>query len=167
MDGSQFSLMRRKVRKAKKLGYTFRQIEPFAHEREIMAINLSTGSRQGTEMTPDYVDPDLVKKELARAGDWFGIFSADGALEAYAHVPVFGDTFVYWKILGNAALLEDGIMYLLVYETMREMGERRRRDGHPVWAMYDMYIGGTDGLREFKRRTGFSPRRVKWRWVKR
>jgi hypothetical protein len=30
--------------------------------------------------------------------------------------------------------------------------------------MYDMYIGGGNGLREFKRRTGFAPRRVTWRW---
>jgi len=167
MAGSQYTLMRRKVRKARQAGFTFRQFDPKGHLDEIMKINLSSPTRQGQEMTAEYMDVAEVEREMGRSGDWFGIFSSDGALASYAHLPVIGDTFVYWKILGNAALLDEGIMYLLVYETMREMGERRKRDGHPIWAMYDMYIGGTDGLREFKRRTGFSPRRVTWRWVDR
>jgi hypothetical protein len=167
MEGSNYSFMRRQVRKAQKSGFTFRRIDQIAHFDDIMRINLSSESRQGGRMTAEYVEATRVQQELARPGDWFGIFSANGSLEAYAHVPVFGDAFVFWKILGNAALLSEGIMYLLVFETMCEMADRRKRDGGPSWAMYDMYIGGADGLREFKRRTGFTPRRVAWQWVDR
>ena len=164
MEGSHFTLMRRKVRKAQKAGYVFRIIDPGAHVDEIMAINLSSASRQGGEMSEEYTNIDLVKAEMGEGGDWFGVFSSSGVLQAYAYVPVFGHTFVFWKILGNYAMLDDGIMYLLVHGTLLSMIERRSRDGFPVWAMYDMYIGGGDGLREFKRRTGFSPYRVKWHW---
>lgn len=167
MEGSQFTLMRRKVRKAQKMGYMFRKIDPSTYFDDIMRINLSSSIRQGSTMTDDYVDPEIVKLELTKPGDWFGIFSADDRIEAYAHVPIFGDTFVYWKILGNASLLDDGIVYLLVFETLSEMVDRAKRQGFPRWAMYDMYIGGPDGLREFKRRTGFHPHRVKWQWVDR
>lgn len=167
LEGSKYTLMRRKVRKAQKFGYTFRQIDPFEHVDAIMRINLSSAVRQGTQMTEDYVELEIVKQEMARPGDWFGVLSADDVLQAYAHVPVFGETFVFWKILGDAACLDDGIVYLLLFEVMREMCDRAKQTGNPRWAMYDMYIGGPDGLREFKRRSGFTPYRVKWQWVER
>lgn len=162
--GSQFGPMRRKVRKATKAGFTFRRFDPQGEVDAIMRINRSSTVRQGGEMPTDYVDRTVVTDEMRREGDWFGVFASDGQLEAYAFVPTFGDAFVFWKILGNAALLDEGIMYLLVDQTLRTMVVRRRETGRPAWAMYDMYIGGGDGLREFKRRTGFVPHRVRWRW---
>jgi hypothetical protein len=36
--------------------------------------------------------------------------------------------------------------------------------GAPSWAMYDTLWGAQPGLAEFKRRLGFSPYRVEWRW---
>lgn len=163
--GSRYSQMRRKTRKATKAGYVFRSIDPRDHLDAIMRINQSSVVRQGGEMPADYIDRSEVKAEMAREGDWFGVFAPDDGLEAYAFVPVFGEVFVFWKILGNAELLDQGIVYLLVDGTMRAMAARRRESGYPRWGMYDMYIGGGDGLREFKRRTGFEPHRVTWRWM--
>lgn len=162
--GPGFSQMRRKTRKALKAGYSFRSIDPHHHVDDIMRINRSSAVRQGGEMPADYVDRDTVVSEMAREGDWFGVFASDGSLAAYAFTPIFGETFVFWKILGDADLLDEGVVYLLVDGTMRVMSERRRQTGAPSWGMYDMYIGGGDGLREFKRRTGFAPYRVRWRW---
>ena len=164
-SGSSFELMRRKVRKAKKAGFMFRQMVPMDHFDEIMEINNSAAERNGARMSSDYVDPDVVREEMARSGDWYGVFDRSGVLRAYVYVPVFGDTFVFWKILGHHAYLDQGLVYYLVHDTFLVMGQRRQRDGYPVWGMYDMYIGGPDGLREFKRRTGFLPHRVNWRWV--
>jgi len=164
-SGGSYELMRRKVRKARKAGFTFRQMDPLAHFEEIMEINNSASERNGAKMTADYVDPQVVRAEMVRPDDWYGVFGPDRVLRAYAYVPVFGEAFVFWKILGHHAYLDHGLVYLLVHDTFLVMGERRRQDGYPVWGMYDMYIGGPDGLRDFKRRTGFRPRRVKWRWV--
>lgn len=164
-SGSQYELMRRKVRKAKKAGFTFRQIRPADHFDEIMEINGSATERNGSRMTDDYVDPVLVREEMERPGDWYGVFDSEDMLRAYVYVPIFGDAFVFWKILGHHAYLEHGLVYMLVHETLAVMSERRRQAGSPLWGMYDMYIGGPDGLREFKRRNGFLPRRVDWRWV--
>lgn len=167
-SGSRFELMRRKVRKARKSGFTFRQMDPIEHFDEIMEINNSAPERNGSTMSADYVDPEVVREEMVRSSrDWYGVFDPEGCLRAYVYVPVFGDAFVFWKILGHHAYLDQGLVYLLVHDTLLVMGQRRQRDGYPVWGMYDMYVGGPDGLREFKRRTGFLPRRVNWRWVDR
>lgn len=164
-SGSRYELMRRKVRKARKAGFTFRQMNPSDHFDEIMEINNSAAERNGSPMTDDYVDPVLVREEMERGGDWYGAFDPEGVLRAYVYVPVFGDAFVFWKILGHQAYLDHGLVYMLVHDTLAVMSERRRQSGSPIWGMYDMYIGGPDGLREFKRRNGFLPRRVNWRWV--
>lgn len=162
--GRDLAAMRRKVRRAKKLGYSFRPITAIDHLDAILRINQSSIERQGGRLPGNYTDRDEVAAEMEWEGDWFGVFSRDNSLEAYAFAPVFGEAFVFWKILGNADLLDDGIVYLLIDGTLREMSARHQELGAPQWAMYDMYIGGGDGLREFKRRTGFAPYRVIWRW---
>lgn len=163
-SGSRFELLRRKVRKAERLGYTVRRIGPADHAEEILAINRSAEMRQGERLPPYYVDEAEVRRYHLQPGHWFGVFDADGRLRAYCHAPIPGDFFLYSTILGDAARLDDGIMYLLVAQTTAYMHGRLLRRGYPRWAMYDMHIGGQEGLRQFKRRTGFRPARVSWRW---
>jgi hypothetical protein len=165
MEGSRFALMRRKVRKAEKSGFTFRQIDPQSHQEEILRINRSSSERQGEPMPENYTDELKVRAYNNLSGDWFGVFDRNGDLQAYTHAPIFGDTFVFSRLLGNFSLLGEGIMYFLIHRTIQEMALRKELSGYPSWAMYDMYIGGGDGLREFKRRSGFSPMRVRWLWV--
>ena len=58
-------------------------------------------------------------------------------------------------------------MYLLIHFTINDMHQVRSRQGYPRWVMYDMFLGGLEGLREFKRRCGFTPQRVSWVWKER
>src|SRR5687768_11308254 len=46
LEGSHFTLMRRKVRKAEKAGFTFRPINPIDFFDDVMRINNSSGQRQ-------------------------------------------------------------------------------------------------------------------------
>lgn len=163
--GKSFELMRRKVRRAQKLGYVVEQFDPASRVDEVMNINTSAPERQGKAIASIYIDRTKVENYHRRPGPWFGAFDRDGVLRAYAHTPVLGDFYLYSRILGDADHLNDGVMYLLVHDTMRFMHQRLHDVGAPHWAMYDMYIGGTDGLRQFKRRLGFSPARVSWRWL--
>lgn len=154
-----------RVRRAKKLGHVVEAFDPAEHLEAIMRINTSAGERQGKEVSSGYTDQAQVERYNSRPGAWFGAFDSDHVLRAYTHVPVFRDFFLYSRILGEAARLDDGIMYLLVHDTIEHMSTQFAETGFPHWAMYDMYIGGTDGLRQFKRRSGFTPARVTWRWI--
>lgn len=167
LDGPQFATTRRAVRKAEKAGYTFRSMRAADYFEQIIAVNRSSEERQGRPISLSYTDLKQVEAYNAQPGDWYGVFDKNGQLQAYTHVPIFGDAFLFSRILGNRTFLNDGIMHLLVAETLRVMGEKRDAAGHPNWAMYDMLIGAGAGLREFKRRTGFHPRRVRWRWINR
>ena len=61
-------------------------------------------------------------------------------------------------ILGHKAFLNDGIMYFLMTNIVSESVNLPNLK----YIMYDMYFGGTDGLRMFKDKLGFCPYWVKW-----
>jgi hypothetical protein len=163
--GGKYEMMRRKVRVAERQGYSTREIQPDMHFCQILAVNRSSEARQGLRMSDDYINEKEVSLHNKKPGPWFGLFDQQGTLRAYSHTPILGDYFVYNRILGHASLVRHGIMYLLVRNTLLYMQDHRDRHGYPTWAMYDMYIGGRKGLREFKHRTGFAPARVSWRWI--
>lgn len=164
-SGKNYELLRRKVRKAKRLGYSVSAFEGHDRIDDILAINRSTGVRQGKIVHSGYTERSEVLSYHARSGELFGVFDTGGTLRAYAHTPIIGEVYLYSRILGDAEFLNDGIMYLLIHDTILAMRARFEQTGSPRWAMYDMYVGGEDGLREFKRRVGFAPARVTWRWV--
>jgi hypothetical protein len=155
----------RQVRKAEKAGFSGRTFLPAERMAEIMQVNSSSAERQGRPMEPHFTDEAAVWAYSQTPGIWYGIFDKRDVLRAYCDLPVGGDYYVYSRILGDARFLGDGIMYLLMRDTMQMMNRQLHEHGHPRWAVYDTYIGGSDGLREFKRRTGFSPYRVTWRWL--
>jgi hypothetical protein len=163
--GSKYEMMRRKVRAAERQGYSTREIQPDMHFSQILAVNRSSEVRQGRRISDNYISEKKVSLYNKKPGPWFGVFDQQGILRAYCHTPILGDYFLYSRILGHAELLHHGIMYLLMRNTILYMQDHRDRHGYPRWAMYDTYIGGTNGLREFKHRTGFTPARVSWRWI--
>jgi hypothetical protein len=163
--GGDFKEMRRKVRIAEKKGYRGKIIDPAAHFKEIMDVNRSSPERQGMKMPSGYTEEEEVRSYNSRSGIWFGIFDSEGILRAYCHMLMGGNYYIYSRLLGDGRRLNDGIMFLLMRDTMQLMHQRLLRTGHPRWAMYDMYLGALEGLREFKRHTGFSPTRVSWRWT--
>jgi hypothetical protein len=166
-DGPHFTYLRRKVRRAEKLGYRVVPIDPSHYLDQIMRIHASGPVRQGRVMQADYLDRNKVSLFNTKPGPWYGVLDPEGTLQAYCHLPVIGDCCAYSRILGNAGKLDHGIMYLLIYYTVTRMHHLRITQGHPTWVMYDMFLGGLEGLREFKRRAGFSPERVTWVWVER
>jgi hypothetical protein len=94
----------------------------------------------------------------------FGVFNSAHVLRAYAETPICGDVFLFSCLLGHAEDLNQGIMYLLFSEVVREMIGRKQNCGAPLWAMYDTFFGGADGLRTFKSNVGFKPYKVRWIW---
>ncbi|HXT82329.1 MAG TPA: hypothetical protein VN702_22395 [Acetobacteraceae bacterium] len=163
----RFVYFRRKVRRAEKLGYRVERIDPRCRIEQVMDIHVSTGIRQNRAIRPDYLDRASVATYLSSPGPWYGVLDPEGALRAYCHLPVIGDCCFYSRILGDAKRLDDGIMYLLIHATVGAMHRHRSAHGYPRWVMYDMFLGGLEGLRNFKTRSGFVPERVTWIWERR
>jgi hypothetical protein len=163
-EGKRFEMLRRKVRRAEKLGYTIQEIDPEKRIEEILDVNTSVNFRQGKAVQDRYKNREKVREYNKNPGPWFGVIDKDEGLKAYCHAPIFGEAYCYSRIFGHAGYLEDGIMYLMIRETMAFMSKRLDNEGFPRWATYDMYLGALDGLREFKKRSGFDPAWVHWEW---
>lgn len=165
-SGARFQTLRRKVRRADSMEYKVELIDPIPYSDRITQVNTSTMVRQGRSIGPDYLDPGEGQVYLRNPGRWYGVFDSRHILRAYCHVAILGDCCIYSRILGHADYLKDGIMYLMVRHTVEDMHRFKQVHGYPRWVMYDMFLGGKKGLRDFKRRAGFSPERVDWRWVR-
>jgi hypothetical protein len=94
-----------------------------------------------------------------------GVLDASGRLRAYADVPTFGDACVLSRLLGHADHLENGVMPLLITESIRAKIVERDTTGAPLWVMYDTFWGARPGLVDNKRRYRFAPYTVTWRWT--
>ncbi len=162
LNGKSFELVRRKRRKAQRRGLRTKKYEARDHVDEMLRINRSCPTRQGRPVNSEYCDAQAVREFCDQVGEIYGVFDADGTLQAYAYAPVLGDVFVLSRLLGHVDELEHGIMYLLITEIALDMLQIRATKGYPQWAMYDMYWGAKPGLREFKQRLGFKPFRVTW-----
>lgn len=163
-DAPDRSLLRRKARRADKKGYRYGRFLAKSKLDELLAVNASAPERQGRPMDEPYLDADTFARSLDRTPEFRGIFDPSGALAAYAEVQTCGDLFLLSRLLGHADHLDDGVMYLLISEVVREMTLRRNETGHPAWGMYDTMIGAPPGLRFFKERLGFRPYNVRWVW---
>jgi len=146
-------------------GFYFNSFNPAERLEEILDINLSMRDRQGKPMHPDYLNIDCLRQYCSDKPLMYGIFNAEGILKAYAYAPIYGEVFVFSRLLGHGDCLDQGIMYLLVSEIIREMIDFKQAQGYPLWAMYDTFFGAKPGLRYFKERLGFKPYKVKWRWI--
>ncbi len=146
-------------------GFYFASFNPTERLGEILDINLSMRDRQGKPMHPDYLNIDSLRRYCSNKPMMHGVFNAEGVLKAYAYAPIYGEVFVFSRLLGHGDYLDQGIMYLLVSEIIREMIGLKQTQGYPLWAMYDTFFGAKPGLRYFKERLGFKPYKVKWRWI--
>jgi hypothetical protein len=164
MAGGERKHCRYMVRQTEKNGYTFRRYDPADFIGDMMAINGSALRRQARDMNPDYLDPAKVLEFHRTGGENWGVFNSEGQLCAYSVVPVYGQLSILSRILGHDRALDDGIMFRLVTEIVGALSEQRAKDGRPDWLCYDTYYGASEGLRLFKRRLGFTPMIVNWRW---
>lgn len=164
LAGPERRQLRRHRGKALKAGYRFLEFAPLERLDEILAINASAAVRQDRPMRADYLDPRLVEAYFRPVPRIYGVTDAHGALRAYACTHLCGEVFTFSRLLGHAEDLRSGVMDLLISEVIRSMTERRQAAGCPLWAMYDTYFGSGEGLREYKKRLGFVPYRVRWLW---
>lgn len=154
---------RRKVRKALKSGYTFGLIDRDQYLDDIFAINTSLEERQGRPMRepyrqrpdpygplPDYSCP---RHQIRTYG-----VTKDGHLVAYTWVYQVGEMCLFATILGHGEHLDAGVMYLLIAEALRDL----MATAGTRYAMYNMHLSGTEGLRFFKEQMGFRPYWVDW-----
>lgn len=158
----RFRASRRRRKRALDRGYAFAPFEGSSQLDRILAINRSSARRQGQPMSPSYLDAKTVARYCELRRPFFGIFDSENALRAYCHAPTLGDVALLARFFGEYDRLEDGIMYLLLSELALHFAAERARNGHPLWIMYDTYIGASAGMRIFKERCGFRPYRVKW-----
>jgi len=164
LQGTSRQALRSNRKRCLSLGYSFRPIDPNSHLEQILRINTSQKRRQGRDMETTYVDRDALRRYFSNERSAYGVIDTSGALRAYACVPVYGEVFVLSRLLGDSDCLEQGIMYFLVSEVVREMIKARLQRGSPIWGMYDTYFGALPGLRYFKDRLGFAPHNVRWIW---
>lgn len=154
---------RRKVRKAERSGYSFAAIERDEHLDAIYDINTSLESRQGKPMADAYRTPPKPYGKLPIYGcakhsvRTYGVLH-EGRLVAYTWIYQIGEMCLFSTILGHGDHLANGTMYLLIACALSDLiataGTR--------YAMYNMHLSGTDGLRFFKEQLGFRPYWVNW-----
>lgn len=166
ISGKPRQALRTNRKHALQAGYTFSAFASAEHLTTIHKINLSSPTRQGRVMESDYLDLDAVARFADEHPCLYGVFRPNGDLCAYTHVPTFGEISIFSRLLGHAEDLEQGIMYLLISEVIREKITARQQEGVPCWMMYDTFFGASAGLRFFKERLGFQPYIVNWHWAK-
>lgn len=155
--------LRKRAHRAEKLGYRATTIRRADHADEIHAINTSKPERQGRPMADSYRRRPqfelLPSYSCARHRiDEYGVLDRDSTLVAYLVLYACGDIALISQILGHADHLANDIMYLLIRGAFQAMLER----AGPLVVFYNRHDSGTDGLRFFKERLGFSPERVEW-----
>ncbi len=142
-------------KRALRRGFTFLEIDQNFYIDDIHAINTSTTERQGRPMDPVYFEKPLhyEKKPHLR---YFGIINPEGTLVAYCNIATYGNFAATDRLLGYKN--NDGTMYLLLVEIICQLID----DSQVQYFMYDTYLGAQDGLRNFKRRLGFQPYRIRY-----
>jgi hypothetical protein len=158
-------LVRRRRKSALDAGFRYVIAEPMPYLDDILEIHRSAPSRQGRPMGAKYLDRDHVVRSVGSRAAIHAILNPEGRLRAYAIVVDIGDASTFSALIGHADDLDHGIMYLLVSEVVRDRIDVRRPDGSPMWLVFDTFWGATQGLADFKERTGFRPYTVSWRWV--
>jgi hypothetical protein len=149
---------RRRVRRARRLGYTVAPFDPNERRPELLTIHRSLPERQGQPIDASYLDPAAVYETGAHM-EYLGVF-LDDVLVAYGHLLYAGDIVGMNRIMGHGDHLENGVMFLLMAGVVEHVKATR-----PAirYVFYDMFFGAGEGLREFKTRLGFRPHYVHWK----
>jgi hypothetical protein len=149
---------RRRVLRARRLGYAIAPFDPDERRSELLAIHRSLPERQGQPIAAAYVDPAAVY-DRGPLVDHLGVFR-DGTLLAYGQLRHAGEIVGLNRVMGHGDHLHDGIMFLLMAGVVEHV-KATRPDTRYVF--YDMFFGAGPGLRAFKTHLGFRPHYVRWR----
>ena len=157
------SSARRNIKKAQRNGYTFKRINFNKHRDAIGEIHRSTPVRQGampSEMLSGIPDPIDDPESLTNFHDYpyFGIFK-NNKLVAYAGCLVAGEMILLSIFFGHDDYKADGVVPLLISEIAKYTYHHYP---HVKYYVYDKYFGGSESLRRFKKKFGFTPYKVSW-----
>lgn len=164
LQGKDRRELRSKRARALRRGFRFAEFDAREHVEDILEVNWSAPERQGRPMLADYLDEPAVRRYCERNPNMLGILDADGRVRAWCDAPVLGELGLVARLLGHADHLRDGIMYLLVSETVGRFIRLRAETGQPQWIEYGTFWSSSPGMATFKERTGFQPYRVDWQW---
>ncbi|MFC5512699.1 hypothetical protein ACFPOU_16425 [Massilia jejuensis] len=143
------------AKRARGRGYQLRRIDRNAHIDDIYAINTSLEERQGRPMDANYREKPARFDTLSHFR-YYGVFSAEGRLVAYANLGHYGNFASFSQLIGIRN--NDGIMHMMVVGIVSELiGEQRVR-----YLMYDTFFGAQPGMQTFKKILGFRPYRAKY-----
>ena len=148
---------RRRVRRARRLGYTVDTFDPSDRRDDLLAIHASLPERQGRPIDEDYLDPETLFRRGPNV-DHVGVF-ADDVLVAYSRMDYVGDIAGLGRVMGHGEHLEAGVMFLLCAGIVDHVKSTRPQ---ARYLFYDMFFGAPDGLRAFKTNLGFQPYYVRW-----
>ena len=136
-------------------GYRVGNIDRNRFIDDIHDINNSAETRQGRPMDDAYRIKETSFKDYPHYG-YFGILDKYEKLVGYCNVAVLGNFAATERLLGIKN--NDGFMYLLLTEIICSLIEKKTVN----FLMYDTYLGAQPGLRNFKRKLGFSPYLVRY-----
>ncbi|MEX2139921.1 MAG: hypothetical protein WD894_11710 [Pirellulales bacterium] len=154
---------RRNVKKARRLGYEFRQITYNDHLEDVCEIRRSTSVRQGT-LPAEFVNGAVSRcnnpPSLNGAHDYpyFGVLKKD-RLYAYAGCFICGEICMLEHIYGHATHQPNGVIPMLIVGIADHL--IRERPGVKYFS-YGTYFGAGTTMRRFKRKFLFEPHRVNW-----
>lgn len=151
---------RNMIRKANRLGYSFRPYVFNDHLDEMFEINTSMKERGGIPMTHSYRVPlqpvDQRTYCLHHAQLYIGALK-DGRLRAYSYLIVCGELAVVNRFIGHGGALKDGVMNGLMAKLVEVASIAGARQ------LNYLHVGSrTEGLTNFKRHAGFRPVEVKF-----
>lgn len=158
------SSARRNYKKAKRNGFTFRQIDFNQHLDDIWAIRGSAQVRQG-KMPEDFVrnKPKPISDPQAETNihgyTYFGVLDAEGVLVAYAGCLQAGEALMIEHIYGHADYQSFGVVPMLFISLAEHAIEHYP---YVKYMGYGTYFGASETMRRFKKKFSFLPHRVKW-----
>lgn len=161
MRGKPKQALRTNVNKSKKEAYECRFFRGNDYLDDIMEINLSSKERGGQEMEARYTDRKQVEAFLQTEPNMFGTFTKEGKLIAYIQVLQVNSMLVINKILGHNDFLNNGVMYFIVANLVKEVIGRGNNITHIMYAHY--LVGRSHaGYTYFKERCGFKGTNVRF-----
>lgn len=143
------------ARRASSRGYRVSVIDRNRFIGQIHAINTSAETRQGRPMDAAYRVRESGFEDYPHYS-YFGILDKHEKLVGYCNLARLGNFAATERLLGYKN--SDGFMYLLLTEIICSLIEEKTVS----YLMYDSYLGARPGLRDFKRRLGFSPYLVRY-----
>ena len=161
---------RQASRKAERLGCSVREIDPREHLADIVAVNHSLDERCGKPMTAAYrrsleefeeeaaTSIKFAMPKCDRHWDrWRGVFAGDGLLVGYARLRRHDDYLLYGQWLGHGEHLHHGVMHLLHHDVFEWATGNEPAVLDLRLIVYAAWLSGGDGLRFWKRASGFEP----------